>query len=185
MYFRMFFVIGFILLSGCTSVTERVQQAQPYSAQITWPKKYAPMHAVFYVHNKIEINAPPQKIWDLLIQAETWPQWYEGAFNVDVVNNESGVLEANSIFKWKTMGLDFTSTIKEFKPPFRLSWESNKYLINGYHAWLLIPTEKGTLLITDESQHGLLAYLQSIFLPNKLRNFHDIWLAEIKKKAED
>lgn len=170
--------------SGCASVAKRVQQAQPYSAQINWPENYAPADAVFYVHNKILIDASPERIWQVLIQAETWPSWYQGALNVEVINSDTGLLEADSVFKWKTMGLNFTSKITEFEQPYRLSWESDRSFIRGYHAWLLVPQGDKTLLVTDESQHGALAYLQSIFQPNKLHGLHDVWLSNIKQKAE-
>lgn len=178
-------LIVLALTSGCASVSNRVQEAQPYSAQINWPEEYTPEDATFYVHNKLLIDALAEKVWDELIQAETWPAWYEGAFNVDVINNDSGLLEADSVFTWKTMGLNFTSEITEFERPYRLSRVSERNFIKGYHAWLLVSQGDKTLLVTDESQHGLLAVLQGIFQPHKLHGLHDIWLAEIKAKAED
>jgi uncharacterized protein YndB with AHSA1/START domain len=138
----------------------------------------------FFVHNEIEISAPPQVVWDILVQAEEWPKWYLGALNVKVLRPAGSRLAADGVFAWNTMGLDFESQIKEFVPPFRLSWESSKSSIKGYHAWLFIPTDKGCRVVTDESQHGRLAVAQKIFLPNKLRKLHDVWLGELKKKAE-
>jgi hypothetical protein len=104
---------------------------------------------------------------------------------VRVLNASDGKLRADSAFSWQTMGQDFTSKIYEFDPPYRLSWESRKSTIQGYHAWLIVPTGSGSVrLISDESMNGFLASMQAIFLPKKLSDLHDIWLAEIKKKAE-
>lgn len=155
-----------------------------FDYKILWPHEYEPQKSTFFVHNEIQINADPDVVWKILIQAESWPRWYTGAKNVKITTSTDGILVENSLFSWNTMGLDFVSTIKEFAPPHRLSWESNKWCIRGYHAWLIIPTPQGCRLITDESQFGLLAVLERIFQPNKLRLLHDIWLAEIKKKAE-
>jgi len=83
------------------------------------------------------------------------------------------------------MGLDFTSTIKEFEAPYRLSWESDKKSIRGYHAWLIIPTENGCQLITSEAQHGFMTFLQKVFVPNKLERLHNEWLTQIKYKSEN
>jgi uncharacterized protein YndB with AHSA1/START domain len=152
--------------------------------QINWPEKYRPEDASFFVHNEIEIQAPPEAIWEVIIQAETWPSWYEGASKVKVQGREDGRLAPDAVFTWDTMGLSFTSTIKEFKPPHRLSWESRKSTIQGYHAWLIIPTAAGCKLVTDESQHGFMTWMQKAFVPGKLRRLHDVWLAEIKKKSE-
>ena len=86
---------------------------------------------------------------------------------------------------FNTMKHDFDGFIKEFVPYERLGWETQHEKLNAYHAWLILPTENGCKVITDESQNGKLARLQAKFLPNKLRNYHDIWLKELKKKAEE
>lgn len=82
------------------------------------------------------------------------------------------------------MGLNFVSTVKEFEPPYRLSWESKKRSIQGYHAWLIIPTTTGCLVITDESQNGWLTFFEKTFQGKKLKHLHDVWLLELKKRAE-
>lgn len=177
---RLFFLC--LLLVGCSS--PQVSRL-PASYQINWPERYDPENSVFFVHNEIEINASAETVWNIIIQAETWPEWYEGAFSVKVKDSQNGILEDGSYFSWKTMGLNFTSVVKEFVPYERLSWESYRKVIKGYHAWLIIPTPNGVRLITDESQHGFLAYMQKAFQPKKLHRLHDIWLRKIKEKAEN
>ncbi|MEO0727295.1 MAG: SRPBCC domain-containing protein [Bacteroidota bacterium] len=173
-----------LLMSSCYSVKKSVE-ASPYAKQINWPAPYAPEEAKFYVHNSIEIAAAPEVVWEILLAAETWPAWYEGATDVQVQSNDDGLLTEEAVFSWTTMGLDFTSTIREFEPPYRLSWESEKKSIKGYHAWLIIPTKTGCQLITDESQHGWLTFMEKTFQPQKLERLHDVWLAAIKDKAEN
>ncbi len=168
---------------SCRSIDKDLQASRQYKEKINWPPEYKPEESSFFIHNSIRIKASPEAVWSILIQAESWPQWYEGAENVKLQKGHR-VLQADSVFTWSTMGLDFTSTIKEFVPNRRLSWESKKTVIRGYHAWLIIPTEGGSILITDEAQHGFLTHLQKVFVPNKLHRLHDIWLAKIKEKAE-
>jgi uncharacterized protein YndB with AHSA1/START domain len=178
-------VLGVLIFSGCTTSRTTGIAAVPMVADaITWPADYRPETATFFVHNEIEIKAPPAVVWDILIQADAWPAWYVGAQNVSVKNSNTGRLEADSVFGWNTMGLRFESQIKEFVPPSRLSWESRKAVIKGYHAWLIIPTPEGCRVVTDESQNGFLASMQKVFIPNKLSRLHDVWLAELKAKAE-
>jgi hypothetical protein len=43
---------------------------------------------------------------------------------------------------------------------------------------------KDIKLITDESFRGPLGLLQGTFIPNKLHGLHQIFLEELKKKAE-
>lgn len=151
---------------------------------IRWPSGYQPQYAGFFVHNEIAVKAPPEAVWDVLLGAETWPAWYEGATSVQVSGAPDRRLHPGAAFTWRTMGLDFTSTVTEFQAPHRLSWESRKAAIKGYHAWLIVPTADGCKVVTEESQHGFLTFMQRVFLPKKLHRLHDIWLAELKKKAE-
>lgn len=153
------------------------------SNSINWPEEFDPEKAKFFVYNEIEINATPQIVWSILLAAEEWPTWYPGAKNVDVLDN-SNQLSLNVAFNWETMGLKFQSVVKEFAPNSRLSWQSYKKSISGYHAWVIIPTSAGCKLITAESQHGWMTLMEKMFQPNKLLKYHDTWLLEIKKKAE-
>lgn len=169
---------------SCVSTKKKIIAAQPYPNQIEWPERYLPENANFFVHNEIEIDASPEKVWEVLIDAKKWTDYYEGAANVEVQGSSTGKLMKNSVFTWKTMGMTFESTVKEFKPYSRLCWESVKRSIKGYHAWLIIPNETGCKLITEESQYGFMTTLEKTFMPNKLEKLHQIWLEEIKKKAE-
>jgi uncharacterized protein YndB with AHSA1/START domain len=176
--FNQILTIAFLMISVSLFAENNSEKME-----INWPEEYLPEESSFYIHNEIMINASPETIWKVIIDAEAWPEYYDGAENVKIITNEE-VLSDSSVFTWKTMGLNFRSTIREFVPYKRLSWESNKWNIRGYHAWLLIPTENGTLLITDESQNGWLTFFEKIFQPNKLKKLHDKWLELIKSKAE-
>ncbi len=181
-----FMLLGILLvLSSCYSVNKTVKNSYPLSKNINWPETYKPEESKFFVHNEIDINASAVNVWNVLIKAREWEEYYEGASDVILIDNDTGILNENTVFKWKTMGLDFTSTIKEFEEPYRLSWESKRNSIQGYHAWLILPTENGSKLVTSEAQHGFMTLPQRIFVPNKLRRLHDAWLVEIKRRSEN
>lgn len=169
-------------LIGCGPNLQAIQQSQRHPQQVRWPDDYKPEESSFFVHNEIRVAAAPEHVWAELVAAETWPQWYEGAFDVDVQDGDR--LTDGAVFTWTTMDLDFVSTIREFEPPYRLAWESSKDIIQGYHAWLIIPDGDGCIVITDEAQKGFLTFFESIFVPNKLSELHDQWLAGMKKRAE-
>jgi hypothetical protein len=87
------------------------------SQLIEWPSEFDPQKSKFFVHNEIEIAAPPEVVWHILIDALAWESWYIGAKNVSYVNPTDKFLQADSRFNWETMGLKFpNTTIKEFEP---------------------------------------------------------------------
>jgi len=175
-------------LVSCATSTPRgsAEQAltRPISERIHWPDRYDPRQSTFFVHNEIEIQASPRVIWNILVDAESWPLWYEGAKEVKIKDASSRLLSADSDFTWKTMGMSWVSQVKEFVPYQRLATESRKSVIQGYHAWLIVPNGTGCKVITDESFRGPLGRLQGTFIPNKLHRLHQMFLEELKKKAE-
>ena len=176
------------LLSNCATSTPKGSAHQalsrPIAERINWPERYLPNKSTFFVHNQIEISAPPAVVWDILQDVETWPKWYVGAADIALINSKSGKLERDGAFTLHTMGMDFIARVREFEPPYRLATENRKTVIQGYHAWLIVPTKTGCKLITDESFRGPLGLLQGTFIPNKLHRLHQIFLEELKKKAE-
>ena len=172
------------LLYGLSSLALLAQSPSPPNETIDWPQVYQPSQAKFYVHNEIEIQASPEIVWAILIDALAWPSWYQGAKNLSYAQTKDSSLQANSVFYWRTMGLDFESSIKAFEPHRFLAWESKRKSIQGYHIWLIIPTEQGCKVITDEAQNGWLTFFEKTFQPKKLQRLHDLWLACLKEKAE-
>ena len=124
-----------LLVSACSSVPQvgspdnELVRNTSKPDQINWPARYRLEDATFKVQNAIDINASANVVWDLLIDAERWPDWYVGASKVRISSpsppstaNPQGKLSAGAGFTWDTMGLNFASTITEFEPPYRLSW---------------------------------------------------------------
>ncbi|MGL4363945.1 MAG: hypothetical protein ACRCSB_01925, partial [Bacteroidales bacterium] len=76
------------------------------------------------------------------------------------------------------------SEVKEFIPHQRLAWDAQNIGILAYHAWLIIPTEKGCKVITQETQHGFMCRLSAFLMPNRMYKYHQIWLEGLKAMAE-
>jgi hypothetical protein len=170
---------AFLLLT----INSLVAQNTPTTA-IKWPTNYEPARSKFYVENQIEINASPERVWAELIDALRWESYYTGAQGVSLEDTTQRTLQANSVLNWKTMGLQFRSTVKEYEPNRLLAWESVKKSIQGYHVWLIEPTPTGCRVITAESQNGWLTFLEKTFQGKKLKQLHDVWLAGLKQRAE-
>lgn len=186
--FTLLSVCSSLLFTGCVTSTPkgsaRLASKRPPEEQIRWPAEYDPAKAAFFVHNQIDISAPPQVVWDIITDVSAWPEWYSGAANVSILRPVDGRVGPDSVVSWRTMGLNFDSVVKEFEPPNRFAWDSRKAVIRGYHAWLIIPTAEGCRVITDESFRGPLAIMQGTFIPNKLHRLHQEFLETLKVKAE-
>jgi hypothetical protein len=177
-------VSGFLFFS-CYSHKKVLKEGLPYSKSISWPIGYNPSESDFFVPNEIHIKASPQVVWDVLIQAEKWQDFYKKAKGLDVQNATDGKLFLSAIFTWYPAG-KFTSTIQKFEAPSEIAWSADdgKEGMAVYHAWKIIPTENGCKLITQESQNGPRTFWEKIFVPKMVKKHHQMWLEGIKTLAE-
>jgi len=183
----------FLLLSLTTTIFAQLQaiksvQTKTYNPStnlVIWPNEFNPEKSKWYVYNEIEINAKPEIVLDILIDAKKWHTYYKGLESpVQFYDSNATTLRNGLVFKMHTMGLHLEPVMKEFVPNERMAWEVRRKNLKAYHAWVIVPTATGCRLITPESQNGFLTFLQRVFQPNKLMKLHDIWLRSIKEQAE-
>ena len=173
------------LLSFRYSHKKVVQSSLPYSEKINWPEGFKPAESDFFIHNEIDIKASPQVVWDIFINAAKWPEWHKKAEGIKLLNSPDGKLDSSSIFIWYPAG-KFTSTIKEFKPPYNIAWlgETDNKKMTVYNAWVIIPTKDGCKVVSNESQNGPKTKMEKIFAPNKVRKDIEDWLIRLKEQSE-
>lgn len=169
-----------------TTKSFKTKKYDPATNLVMWPEEFNPEKAKWYVYNEIEINAQPEVVWSILIDAEKWHTFYKGVESpVEYLDTTAATLKNGLAFKMHTMGLHLVPVMKEFVPNERMAWEVRRGNLTAYHAWVIVPTATGCRLITPESQNGFLTFLQKVFQPNKLLNLHEHWLVVLKARAEE
>ena len=74
-------------------------------------------NAPVLAHLEIEINAPPAKVWALLVDAPSWPKWTKQINSV----TPDGPLAAGKKFTWKSGDTEIESQVQLFEPQRRLA----------------------------------------------------------------
>ncbi len=154
------------------------------SSGIHWPAGHAPEQADLFAHNELVIDAGCPAVWQHIVGAGKWPDWYPNARNVHIENNKTGVLRAGSRFTWNTFGLPIASTVHEFVPNSRAGWFGTSKDLDAYHTWLLLPAKRGCHVITEEVVKGKAAIALRESDPDAMHKGHDLWLATLKKVSE-
>lgn len=182
-----------LIISLSTTISAQVNSGKSFKTKkydhtinyVVWPNEFNPEKAKWYVYNEIEINAKPEVVWNILIDAKKWHTFYKGVESpIQFIDSDANTLKFGLAFKMHTMGLQLEPVIKEFIPNERMAWEVRRGNLTAYHAWVIVPIENGCKLITPEAQNGFLTFLQKVFQPNKLLNLHEHWLEAIKARAE-
>ena len=151
--------------------------------KVLWPKHNHPKNCPLHIQNELNIEATPERVWAWLIHATLWPTWYENSKDVIILSGSKSHLEMNSVFSWKTMGINVNCTVVEYIPNERIAWSGRVYGIDIYHAWVLDSLESGCGVLTEETQRGLLVVIGKRFLSDKIFNAHQLWLKCLEEKA--
>jgi hypothetical protein len=129
---------------------------------------------------EIDIQAPPQFVWEVVTTFENWPNW-----NPEVKSMSfAGPLAPGSEFRWKAGPGTIVSTLDRIEPPRYIAWRGRTLTIDAYHEWWLEPRDGGTHVRTDESYSGLLARLLRGTLQKTLDKSLEDGLQRLKWEAE-
>ncbi len=156
----------------------------PQTLEIDWPEHYRPHNCPVHVRNELDMAATQEHIWAWLTHAVLWPSWYINSANVLILEGPKANLQKASRFQWKTFGVTITSTVLEYIPGERIAWDGHGLGLDVYHAWVLQPSAKGCHVLTEETQHGWLPVLGSLFMPNRMYSYHQLWLECLETKAQ-
>jgi hypothetical protein len=114
-------------------------------------------------------------VWDRLVLAPQWPSLYQNASNV-VLPGDAEELGPGMKFRWTQTGIPLDTEIREFEPGNRIAWFARSPWIQAYHAWDLQPDGDACIVVTDETQRGILPRLFRPLLEPRMRAIHDRWL---------
>lgn len=153
-----------------------------------FPADQHPSLSAIYALNDIDIKAPAEVVWQLLVDVENWSSYFPPENQVKILSGEAALAPGT---KWHrvTVGFGMSLTITEFVPFQRLAWKTT---VDGddsgstaYHGWVLTPTKDGVHVLTEETQQGewfleLLGHKH----PGALYAYHQDWVEGLKTAAE-
>ena len=147
-----------------------------------WPSGMEPKHSLVHARNEIISAASPERVWDWLCRASTWPQWYS---NCAWINFPDGPdLKQNTHFVWKTFGAIVRSTVMVFDPMREIGWDAHAFGLRAFHGWLIKPLDHGGChIITEETQNGPLVWIGRWYLRRALLREHQNWLESLSNVA--
>jgi hypothetical protein len=150
---------------------------------VEWPTHYAPGNSPVHVRNELTMPVAPEVVWAHLIRAVEWPCFYDNSDHVRFLEGSPPDLAKGTRFRWKTFGVTIESTVREFKRGERIAWDAQGLGVDAYHAWVLQRTPGGCHVLTEETQHGWLAWLGSKLMPHRMSKHHQLWLEGLRDRA--
>ncbi len=152
----------------------------------------APSYGQEHILSKINIQASPETVWQVLTQFEQYPQWSQFIQTISTADKKAIQVGNNlkvNIVPPNEDGMDFTPEVLVFNANEELRWKGDiagmSFLFSGEHYFQLERTKNNhTTLTHGEEFHGwLLPLLWGTILENTPAGFENFNKA-IKVKAE-
>lgn len=122
------------------------------------------------------INAPVEKVWQILSDLPNWPQW-----NPEIKSIKIDQVKVGADFIWNVSGNTIKSTIRQIKENEMISWTGTTRGIKAIHVWKLEADGNQTIVTTEESWQG---FFTLFFSHHKLHSSLLNWLDRLRATAE-
>jgi uncharacterized protein YndB with AHSA1/START domain len=155
---------------------------------VIWPERFDPRISAIYALNDIDIKAPAEVVWKLLVDAEHWFEYFPYENQVRIQSGEQE-LALGTRYTRVTVGFPMSLTVTEFEPNRRLAWattvDNDPTGSSAYHGWVITPTADGCHLLTEETQQGEF-FLEHLGRkqPGALYRYHQEWVERLARAAE-
>jgi len=133
------------------------------------------------VEYNAEVQAGAEKLWDILTNVQSWPEW-QGTSYIRAVTY--GAVEEGFKFTAELGGIKWNLTVIKAERPYRICWKGRRFGIEGVHEWEFLEEEGKTKVLTRERMSGRTLLLLSPIVKSRLAKYDEKWLADLKSKAE-
>lgn len=156
--------------------------------KVIWPERYHPRSSAIYALNDIDVKAPPEVVWKLLVDAERWVRYFPAEDQVKILSGERE-LALGTRYSRVTVGYPMSLEVTECVPGRRLAWstvvDGDETGSSAYHGWVITPTKDGCHLLTEETQQGpFFVELIGRRYPGALYRYHQEWVESLARAAE-
>jgi hypothetical protein len=126
----------------------------------------------------IQIEAPLEAVWAVIIAFRDWRTWAPGVEMPDLAE-----IAPDISFKWRLNGVAILSTIGVVDPGRELNWTGSFLWFRAVERYVLEPSGPTRTQITlAESLAG--ALLPMFYSARQLQANHERWLAALKRRVE-
>ena len=139
------------------------------------------------IRTEIEIDAPAERVWQVLMDFTSYSQW-NPAMRVVRREAESGTRLKVHVRPWRRLGMTFYPTVLTVEPSRELRWHGQLLLSGlfaGEHSFTIEPIGKNKVrFIQHEVFTGLLVPLFVLVLQARTRRVFEDMNEALKGRAE-
>jgi uncharacterized protein YndB with AHSA1/START domain len=157
-------------------------------SHVTWPYQYDPRRSAIYAFNDVDVKAPPEVVWKLLVDARNWSSYFPAEDQVKILTGEPE-LALGTKYSRVTVGFPMSLVVTEYEAFRRISWattvDGDETGSSAYHGWVITPTDDGCHVLCEETQQGPW-FLEELGRkhPGGLYAYHQEWVESLARRAD-
>ena len=135
------------------------------------------------VRNEVVVRAPVERVWNLLTDVQRWPSWYRACRWVRVEPPDGAAQPL--VFRWKAHPVELLSVVVASNRPHTFAFTADAVAIHAERTFTLrqAPDGLGTVVVSDETQVGLLPWLGRAYLAPRLRAANQVMFEDLARAA--
>lgn len=136
-----------------------------------------------YTEAVISIDAPPEKVWQVMTEVEKWPEWTKSVTSVMKLD-EGPLARGSRVRIQQPKAPAAVWIVTEFAAGSFFQWETSSPAIQSVARHRVEPEGDGTRVTLEVEQSGLFAAILSRWLKRLSRRFIDMEAAGLKARSE-
>jgi carbon monoxide dehydrogenase subunit G len=137
-----------------------------------------------HVERTIEINAPPERVWGVMIDVERWPEWTESMKSVERLDTGDFSVGSKAKLKIRRSPNANVWTVTELTPNRSFSWETNSGGVKGVATHIIEPAANGSKVTLTVDLSGIVATLFEWMIGPESRKNVDMEAEGLKRRSE-
>ena len=137
-----------------------------------------------HVERTVNISAPPERVWAVMIDVERWPEWTESMKSVERLDDGEFGIGSKAKLKIRRSPSANVWTVTELTPNRSFTWETNSGGVKGVAAHVIEPDGSSSKVTLTVALSGVVAMLFGWMIgPESKRNV-EMEAEGLKRRAE-
>jgi uncharacterized protein YndB with AHSA1/START domain len=143
------------------------------------------------LRNEVVIDAPPERVWDVLADVEHWPSWYRACRWVRVENDSGTERSADAnrslSFWWKAHPVLLHSTVISSERPHRFAFVADARGLHADRTFTISASPDGmsSTVVDHETQVGPLPRVARAFIATRLNAANQTMLQDLARAVRE
>jgi carbon monoxide dehydrogenase subunit G len=138
-----------------------------------------------HIERSININAPPERVWAVMMDIERWPEWTESMKSVERLDSGEFGVGSKAKLKIRRSPSANVWTVTALTPNRSFTWETNSGGVKGVATHVIEPDGNGSKVTLTVGLSGPVATLFGWFVGTPSRQNVEMEAEGLKRRAEE